>query len=189
MTENEYLIIFKSFFEKHYNSLRFYAMRIVGSYDASEDIVQDCFLELWQKRQSIDFSTSLKNYLYKSVFNRSVNYVKSKANTMEDTDSCITMINKELCNQMIDGEELLIYKDLSLGIAKGVKTLPNQCQKIFIMSRTDEMKNKEIAEKLNISVKAVEKQITNALKLLRSYLKKNEFMPILLCVACHYLVS
>lgn len=182
MTESEYLIIFETLFEKHYESLRLYATRIAGSYEAAEDVVQECFVELWQKRDTIDFSTSLSGYLYKSVFNRAVNYLHSKANRMQHDDSCFSWLQEELCNMIVEQEDKLAYKDLSEWIAKGVDMLPGQCRKIFIMSRTYDMKNKEIAEKLSISVKAVEKQITQALKLLRSYLRENEILPFLLFI-------
>lgn len=180
MTESEYLIIFETLFEKHYESLRLYATRIAGSYEAAEDVVQECFVELWQKRDAIDFSTSLSGYLYKSVFNRAVNYLQSKANRIQHDDSCSNRLQEELCNMIVEQEDKLAYKDLSACIAKGIHMLPDQCRKVFLMSRTYDMRNKEIAEKLNVSVKAVEKQITQALRLLRAYLKKNELLPFLL---------
>lgn len=180
MTESEYLIIFETLFEKHYESLCLYATRITGSYEAAEDVVQECFVELWQKRDTIDFSTPLRGYLYKSAFNRAVNYLQSKANSMQRDDSCSNRLQEELCNMIAEQEDKLAYKDLSDCIAKGINTLPDQCRKIFIMSRTYDMKNREIAEKLSISVKAVEKQITQALKLLRSYLRKSEILLFLL---------
>lgn len=176
MTENEYLLIFKRIFETHYQPLRLYAMRIVGSYEASEDIIQDCFFELWQNRENIDFTSSLKGYLYKSAFNRSVNYVRSKGVSLKVNSD---RISEELFDMIMEEEEYLVYKDLSLHITKGINTLPEQCRKVFILSRTYELKNKDIAEKLNISVKAVEKHITHALKLLRVYLKKNEILFLL----------
>ncbi|WP_455593012.1 RNA polymerase sigma-70 factor [Bacteroides sp.] len=188
MTESEYLIIFETLFEKHYDSLRLYATRIAGSYEAAEDVVQECFVELWQKRETIDFSTSLSGYLYKAVFNRAMNYLQNKANRMRHDDRCSDQLREELYNMIVEQEENLVYQDLSACIAKGVHTLPDQCRKVFIMSRTYEMKNKEIAEKLGVSVKAVEKQITQALKLLRAYLKKNEILPFLLFALQHFLL-
>ena len=188
MTENEYLLIFERIFEKHYNSLKLYAMRIVGSYDVSEDILQDCFFELWQKRHSIDFSISISSYLYKIVFNRAVNYVHSKANMMQNADSISNQLNEELFSMIAEEEDHLAFQDLSAYVAKGIETLPEQCRRVFIMSRTYEMKNKEIAEKLGISVKAVEKHITQALKVLRAYLMKNEFLPFFILFLPSFLV-
>lgn len=188
MTESEYLIIFEDIFEKHYASLRLYAMRIVGSYEAAEDILQDCLFELWQKRDSVDFSTSIIGYLRKSVFNRSVNYLQSKANHTQHDEMSTSRLQETLLGMIAEEEDNLAYKDLSAQIAKGIHSLPEQCRRVFILSRTYEMKNKEIAEKLNISVKAVEKQITQALKILRDYLKKGEFIPFIICVL-HPLLS
>lgn len=188
MTESEYLIIFETLFEKHYGALRLYATRIAGSYEAAEDVVQECFVELWQKRDTIDFSTSLSGYLYKSAFNRAVNYLQSKANRMQHDDSCSNRLQEGLCNMIVEQEDKLAYEDLSACIAKGIDTLPDQCRKIFIMSRTYDMKNKEIAKKLSISVKAVEKQITQALKLLRVYLKKSEILPFIFFVLHLFLI-
>lgn len=182
MTESEYLIIFEDIFEKHYDSLRLYAMHIVGSYEAAEDVVQDCFFEIWQKRDSVDFSTPMIGYLRKSVFNRAINYLQSKSNQMHHDGIDSSRLQEALLGMIIEEEDHLAYKDLSVQITKGIHTLPEQCRRVFILSRTYEMKNKEIAEKLNISVKAVEKQITQALKILRDYLKKGEFLPFIICL-------
>lgn len=182
MTESEYLIIFEDIFEKHYDSLRLYAMRIVGSYEAAEDVVQDCLFELWQKKDSVDFSISIIGYLRKSVFNRSVNYLQRKSNQMHHDGTDSSCLQEALLGMIAEEEDNLAYKDLYAQIAKGVHSLPEQCRRVFILSRTYEMKNKEIAEKLNISVKAVEKQITQALKILRDYLKKGEFLPFIICL-------
>lgn len=180
MVEHEYLSIFDKLFNEHYSSLWKHAIRIVGSGEAAEDIVQDCFFELWQSRHSIDFSGPLGGYLFKSISNRSFNYIKSKACSAKVKLSDYEQKNQEeLLHVVIEQEVQFDYKELANELRCGINHLPEQCRKIFILSRTHGLKNKEIAEKLAISVKAVEKQITRALKELRAHLKKNEFIPLL----------
>ncbi len=178
------LLFLEALFKRYYKPLRSYAFRFVNNKDLSEDIVQDVFFELWNKKEYIRFEeeNSVKSYLFKSVFNRSVNilnsgYLKDSLPLEETSESQI--IEHYLVHHLENQERSLLLKELKIEIAEFVDMLPPQCKKIFILSRTHNLKNKEIAEKLGISIKAVEKQITKAVTELRKHLLKKDLLFIL----------
>ena len=155
----------ENLFTQYYQILRAYALRYVQNQDAAEDIVQDVFFELWLRRNEIDFDLPMKAYLFKSVLNKSRNYIYDKR--VKDK------IDDYLQSFVVYQEDSLLLKDLDREIKTYVESLPEQCHRIFIMSRSLNLKNKDIALRLGISIKTVEKQITKALSGLRSHLKKN----------------
>ncbi len=170
-------------FTQYYQILRAYAFRYVQNQDAAKDIVQDVFFELWLRRNEIDFELPMKAYLFKAVLNKSRNFiydkrVKDKINF--DSENDIQFIDDYLQSFVVYQEDSLLLKDLDREIKNYIETLPEQCHRIFVMSRALNLKNKEIALQLGISIKSVEKQITKALSGLRNHLKKNELISLLL---------
>ena len=152
----------ENLFTQYYQILRAYALRYVQNQDAAEDIVQDVFFELWLRRNEIDFDLPMKAYLFKSVLNKSRNYIydkRVKDKISFDSDNDIQFIDDYLQSFVVYQEDSLLLKDLDREIKTYVESLPEQCHRIFIMSRT-----------LN---KTVEKQITKALSGLRNHLKEN----------------
>jgi len=143
----------------------------------AREITQQVFYKLWTKKEKISIEYSPVAYLYKSVHNECMNYLKHNK-----------IKAAHLKHVLADSEAVLPHdrpaeKELSRKINETIRNLPQQCGIIFSMSRFDDMKYKEIAGKLNISVKAVEKQITKALKILRTELQ--EFIPLLLLILLH----
>ena len=166
----------ENLFTQYYQILRAYALRYVQNQDAAEDIVQDVFFELWLRRNEIDFDLPMKAYLFKSVLNKSRNYIydkRVKDKISFDSDNDIQFIDDYLQSFVVYQEDSLLLKDLDREIKTYVESLPEQCHRIFIMSRSLNLKNKDIALRLGISIKTVEKQITKALSGLRSHLKNN----------------
>lgn len=173
----------EALFKRFHKPLRTYAFRFLNDMNAAEDIVQDIFFELWARRDNIHFNESVKSYLFKSVYNRSINALnnlnQSSQYALDQTDESQIVANY-LNAHIQDQEQSLILKELEKEITRYVETLPPQCRKIFELSRIYELKNREIAEQLNISIKAVEKQICKALFGLRLHLKEKELFFILL---------
>lgn len=162
-------------FRRYYKPLRAYAFRFVNDWTAAEDIVQDVFFELWTRRDSIRFNESVNSYLFKAVYSRSINFLKSnlqnnKCSLNEKTECSI--LDQYIEDHMQNQERSLLLNELEREIKDFVESLPPQCKKIFILSRTYHLKNHEIANQLCISVKAVEKQITKALSELKLHLRK-----------------
>ncbi|MFT4733601.1 MAG: RNA polymerase sigma-70 factor (ECF subfamily) [Algoriphagus sp.] len=157
---------FEAVFRTYYEDLSRYAFSILRKKEESEDLVQQVFVNFWEKREQTIISGSLKSYLFRSVHNQSLNLIKHekvKANYVEHSQYFDTKFHSEV-------EEELEGKELEGKIAEAIDTLPNQCRKIFIMNRMESLKYKEIADQLDISIKTVENQIGKALKVLRGSL-------------------
>jgi RNA polymerase sigma-70 factor (ECF subfamily) len=162
-------LIFENIYRELYIDLCRYCFLFVRSEKAAEDIVQEQFVYLWEKRDEISISTSAKSYLFKAVRNKSINYIKSKyANIhFEDTAVIFDIAEFSTPSHKYETQELENIIDMAF------KSLPDRCYHIFSLSRYSPLSNKQIAEKLNISEKTVENQITIALKKIKSYLDKN----------------
>lgn len=185
MTERhkQQLLALDILFRRYHKPLRTYAFRYVNNKDTAEDIVQDVFFELWNRRDTIRFEEpeAVKSYLFKAVYNRSMNILKTGVLVVEHSLDEVNedLLEKQIRSQLSDQEQSLLLKELEDEIAAFVETLPPQCKKIFILSRGHELKNKEIAEQLGITTKAVEKQITKALTELKTHLLKKDLLFIL----------
>lgn len=173
-------IYIDTLFKRFYKPLRAYAFRFVNDLDMAEDIVQDVFFELWSRRENINFDKAVKSYLFKSVYNRSINilHTQNPRYTLEMTDET-KLVDIYLSTYMQNQEQSLILQELEKEIATYIETLPAQCKNVFILSRIHELKNREIAEQLNISIKAVEKHISKALFGLKVYLKEKGLLLLL----------
>ncbi|GET34905.1 DNA-directed RNA polymerase sigma-70 factor [Prolixibacter bellariivorans] len=157
---------FEILFRKHYSVLCAYAYGFVADYGLSEDIVQEVFFKLWTDKGRIAIETSVKAYLYQMVRNTSLNYLKHK-NVIKQYE----IANKDESNYIGESlDELLIGKELNAKIQAAIEKLPTERRKVFLLSRMDGLKYKEIAEKLNISIKTVENQMGKALSTLRTEL-------------------
>ncbi len=165
--------VFESVFRKHYLMLKNYAWQYVLEEDVAEDIVQDVFVHLWERRNSLQLKVSVKSYLFTSVYNRCLNRLKhekvsltfKKIKTEEEKVRIAFYENSPSDKMKIPDEEF------AKKIKQSIEDLPEQQQRVIILSRKFNLKNKEIAEFLNISVKAVEKNMSKALHSLRSKLK------------------
>lgn len=168
-------------FKSNYYPLRAYTLRFICNKEIAEDIVQDVFFELWSRRKTIrlEDKNAVKSYLFKSIYNRSINLIKSNAlythTSLEEINET-QIIESYLSQHLRNQEHSLLLKELEEEIATYVETLPPQCRRIFLLSRTYGMKNKEIADQLGMSIKAVEKQITKAIFGLKEYLEKKDLL-------------
>ncbi len=160
---------FESLFKAHYKKLCFYANTFLGDIAASEEIVSDTFAEVWERRNEIVFRSSVTAYLYKSVYNRSLNYLKHLGVKNSYNDY---FLKNELSNLYSDIPSYA-YEEKEIGkeIAVAIHSLPEKCKEIFELSRYHNKKYHEIAELLNISPKTVENQMGIALRKLREALK------------------
>jgi RNA polymerase sigma-70 factor (ECF subfamily) len=159
---------FEDVFKSHYAKLTIFANRFLNDVHVSEEIVAESLTYLWEKRESIVFSSSVTGYLYTMVRNRSMNYLKHQKVENEYVNYLIrNNLVDELPEHDIDPYE---EKETAQQIRIAINALPERCREVFMMSRFEYLKNKEIAERLNISQKTVERQITIALDKLRKNL-------------------
>ena len=177
--------MFKELFDLYFQPLVTYAYRYVNDWQAAEDITQDVFMSLWIKKNDIDFDEPVKPYLYRATYNKSINYINSflMQHRIGQSETIDDLLNRELLSY--NQYDTLLLKEIAGEIKSFVETLPPQCKKVFELSRGANLKNKEIAEQLNISEKAVEKHISKALNGIREHLIKMDLMPALLWLVIH----
>ena len=170
------LMLFQELFERYFRSLVTYAYRYVNDWNVSEDIVQDVFMALWVNRNEIDFEEPVKPYLYRATYNRSINHLNSVLvqRRVDHTDNLDELIDYEILSY--NQHDNLLLKEIEEEISSFVKRLPEQRKKVFLLSREENMKKKEIAFLLNISEKTVEKHITKALSDIRTHLTQTGLM-------------
>lgn len=150
---------FEEHFKAFYQPLCLFALRYTGELDDAEDVVQQTFVDVWDKRQTMDRILNLKAYLFQAVKNRSLSY-SSKNDHLQAVDTLPDVEDESLDEQIHCAE-----RDARLWNA--IDGLPPERKRIFLLSKRDGLKYKEIAEELNISVKTVENQMGKALKALR----------------------
>lgn len=174
--------LFQQLFDSYFQSLVTYAFRFVNDWQAAEDITQDVFMALWVKKEDIDFDEPVKPYLYRAVYNRSINYLNSALmqKRIEGVDTIDELINQEILSY--NQHDALLLKEITAEIHNFVETLPPQCRNVYKLSREENLKNKEIAARLDISEKAVEKHITKALTEIRNHLVHLDILSMLICL-------
>ncbi len=167
--------VFENVFREYYPILCSFANKIIRDKDKSEEVVQDIFYNIWKKKKIIDINTSLKSYLFKSVQNKCYQIEKHKV--IENKYK--TFVKNDTSNIYITPFDELKLQEVNNLIEATLNSLPENCNRIFKMSRFEGLKYKEIAEKLSISVKTVEANMSKALKKFRTNFKKyNNVEPV-----------
>lgn len=161
--------------EHYHNRLCIYANSLIRDDLMAEDIVQNVFVQIWEKRNKLKHDFSLENYLYKSVHNKFIDqYRKGKA-VMALEKKYIAAL--ELAIE--EKDEIQEQKILNI-LFDAIQELPPKCKQIFLMSKKEGLTNIEISEYLNVSKKTVEGQITKAFGILREKLGKKYEMIMFL---------
>jgi RNA polymerase sigma-70 factor (family 1) len=146
--------------EFYYQSLCAYAQSLCKDHDFAEDIVQNVFVKMWDKRKKINPDLSIKSYLYKSVYNEFIDqYRKNKL---------VVYLEKkyfEAIDLVVDIESEELEGLIKLMNAE-IENLPSKCREIFLMNKKEGLTHTEISEYLNLSIKTVEGHITRAFKIL-----------------------
>ncbi len=153
-------------YDLYFRALCSYANLIVRQSEIAEEITQNIFMEIWMNRDKIPEHSSFKAYILTAVRNDCLDHLKHKK-TVEKYNELLVK-NKSLAYDDIFNQ--LIDNDLQKYLNSAIQKLPEQCRKVFLMSRFHYNSYKEIADKLNISVKTVENQIGKALKIVRKEL-------------------
>jgi len=164
---------FEQLFNTYYQSLCNYARSMLKDIDEAEEVVQNTFFNIWNKREVLQISSSFKSYAYRAVHNDCLNKIKhGKVRTVYAADYKSTM-----AGGFDDSGRVLEAKELGKHINNAIASLPEQCGNVFKLSRFENLKYSEIAEQLDISVKTVENHMGKALKILRVQLK--DYLPLL----------
>ena len=160
---------FESLFRSEYKGMLFYAIRYVKEEEAAKEIVQEAFINLWEKRESIIPEKEVKSYLSASVRNRCLNYLRDNkryAGTLRSLGGLLPLPSAGEYDQ-------LEFRELSRQIQDAIDELPEKCREVFRLNRFEQMKYQQIADHLQISVKTVETQMSKALAHLRTRIKLN----------------
>lgn len=157
---------FESVYHLYWEKMYAAAYKRVKNSEAAEEIVQDLFTDLWQRRGLLPAVTSLSAYLYSAIHYRAIDYIRKEI-TKNRYERYVGLYRLDFDNTT---EDQLLFNDLNAYISKEIETLPVKCREVFKLSRNGHKSNKEIAQALGISEKAVEKHITKALKHLRTTL-------------------
>ena len=165
---------FETVYKKYFQTLYAYALSIVKNEMMAEEIVQNVFYKIWEKASSLNFRSSLVAYLFRAIYNESLNHLKHLKVRSENKLHIIyrTDISDETASNKIQ------VKELELKLQSALNELPEQCRTVFQLSRFEELRYREIADKLQISIKTVENHMGKALKLLRA--KLIDYLPLLL---------
>jgi len=157
---------FRSLYNRYNKKIYFFALKYLKNNVEAEELVQSVFINVWVSRESLDQAYGIRSYIYKAAVNYIYNHLKKMAIRARFVES-----------EILKGEiysnhtyEQVFFHDLEKTINTFVDSLPGQQQQIFRLSRYEGLTHKEIAEKLNLSVRTVENQMYRALKLLKSIL-------------------
>lgn len=166
---------FEALYKKIYPKLYYYARGFVGDNDA-EDIVAEAFMDLWRRRDEIDFGDRINTLLSRSVYTRSINCLKHRNMSVSHIALLeeLSTRRRELfdADSAFSPQRRLEIDDLRQHLVTAIERLPDRCRKVFCMSYLDDMRNEKIAEELGLSVRTVETHIYNALRTLRKLLRR-----------------
>jgi len=164
---------FERLFHSHYSHLCLFAEHFVRNHAEAEEIVQDIFVRLWENKSRITIATSVKNYLFRSVKNRCLNFLQHKKIETRYAEKLLAEAEQSTPDDTDIIESGLLHK-----IEETINSMPQKRQEIFRLSREEGLKYREISEKLDISLKTVETHMGLAIKTLRD--KLNQFTSFIL---------
>ncbi|WP_185154092.1 RNA polymerase sigma-70 factor [Fulvivirga sp. M361] len=154
----------KAIFDEYFEPLVQYSYAYIGDKEAAKDVVQQFYISLWKNRENLSPDT-FESYLFISVRNRSVNYLR-------DTKKWVRMdqVPQEMSSDAEEFHQTEAHKIIQSYVQSGIARLPKKCKRIFLLSKADGLTYAEVADELDISVKTVERQMGIALKKLRTYM-------------------
>lgn len=168
---------FSELYRRYKEALFFHAMRMIDQPDEARDIVQNVFLAIWSKRETLVIPAAVDAYLYGSIRNRILNFIAHQQVVSKYARSIDTFLEKRVAFT----DEPLLEKELTGIIDREISLLPEKMRIVFELSRQGELSYAQIAEKLNISEHTVKKQAQRAIKILRFKIKLNIFFSFLSC--------
>jgi RNA polymerase sigma-70 factor (ECF subfamily) len=170
---------FEQLFADHYDGMYRYCQTMITDPDEAEDIIQSVFMDLWHDRHKLVIHTSMQAFLYKGVYFKSLNKIKHDKVAQKYVQS------KSADDHHAYGDTM-IYQEVAEKITAAIQSLPEQCRKIFAMSRYDGLRYHEIAENLQLSPKTIENQMGKALKTMRVAL--SEYIHIIVFTLLSHLL-
>lgn len=167
---------FAEIYTRYKTVLFLHARRMLNDDEQARDTVQEIFTTLWIKKGELQISTSLKSYLFSSVKHKILNVLLHQKHVEKHMQMMLDVYNTGSSSTDI----LIQEKELSRQIESEIQALPARMREVFVLSRKEELSNREIAQRMSITEETVKKQIVYALKILRLKIKLISFLLILL---------
>lgn len=170
------------FFRKYYLLLLEYANFYLFNSQLSEDFVHDVFVEIWEAKDNIEIRVSLKAYIFKCLHNKCIQYLRHQSVKQKyNTTIHMKLEEARIMNQLFEDGEMtrLFEEEIQSLVEQAINNLPEKTKRVYLMSRSQYFRNAEIAKKMNLSEKAIEYHITQAIQILRKHLK--DYLPCLIC--------
>ena len=164
---------YRLLYDLYYPKLLQIARGYIPKKEDAEELVQDVFLKVWKKRHTININTNIDGYLFRMMRNACLDFLRSKKNALNINNN-VTQLEAALNYKALtnDTASMILVKELELQIMKAIELLPEKCKTVFLKSRFEGLKTKEISEELQISHKTVEGHITKAIKHLQLHIKE-----------------
>lgn len=172
---------FRDIFHTYYQPLYHLSISYLKDEEEAKSVVQEAFIKLWEIRDELNSDSNLRNFLFTLVKNNCLNILKRRQILLKHHEEIKWMeMHYQYESLSGIGENYLEFNELKEKIDLAIKNLPEHCRVVFEMSRFEDLKNREIAEKLGISQKTVEAHLTKALKILRNDLK--DYLPVIIAI-------
>jgi RNA polymerase sigma-70 factor (family 1) len=155
---------FTEIYNRYWDVMFIHTIKMLRDEDEAKDLVQELFASFWAKSSTIEIKSNLSGYLYIAIRHKILNHIRQR----KASDDFISLLGIYIEEHQNTTVELLNEKDLALALDREIMNLPAKMRQIFELSRKQKLSHKEIASELDISDKTVKKQISNALKIIRS---------------------
>ncbi|MFV0585337.1 MAG: RNA polymerase sigma-70 factor [Parabacteroides gordonii] len=177
LTDQKENIKFEDIYLSYFSKMKYFALEYVIREEDAENIVQDVFTELWEKKEMLSMHINLVAYLFTTVKNRCLNHLRHKTIVQETAtliqEEYLITLRMNLNSLEAFDQNLFSDQDIEKLITRALDSLSPKCREIFVMSKIEGKKQKQIAAELNISINTVETQIGIAYKKLRTELKEH----------------
>ena len=166
---------YKNLYDLYYSGLVVYCFNLTKDQDRAEDIVQQTLVKIWIKRDTLHIRSSLKSYLYRSVYNTFLKEYKK----LKKEEVVLADLKNTVLMDFVEKDESILEERMKL-LESAIDQLPNKNREVFLLSKRSGYKHKEIAAQLDISEKAVEKHISRATQSIKKWLKDKKNSLVLL---------
>lgn len=173
--------LFEVLYKKYYQQLFAVAYRYVGKPEIAEEIVHDVFITIWNKADQLNIQHSMKSYLFRSIVNSSLNFIKKEKAQAEKQQVYMAVLDSVPADETADADEALLK-----ALEEALELLPAKCKQVMYLSRFGKLKQQEIAVQMDISVKTVKNHLTYGFQKLREHLEKRKSITITLFLIVHF---
>ena len=160
--------LFSWMFDRYSHTMYLIALDILKDHEGARDIVQEAFLKVWEKSDTIDIQTSIKSYLFRTAANLAINKYKKESRVVRQEEIPANPGHNTRVENRAEEKEFEQY------IHYAIDSLPPQCRRVFTLSRFNDMSPPDIAQHLNISINTVYTHLTMAIRIIKERLKKEE---------------